>query len=328
MQALRVSELGEPRDVLELVESPLPQPGPNQVLVRVAAAPVNFPDALMCRGQYQVKPETPFTPGVELCGEIVELGSGVGGFSTGERVIGAGAVPTGGFAEYALMDAARTFPAPSALSDAEAASLFIGYQTGWFGLHRRGALREGETLLVHAASGGVGSAAVQLGKAAGATVIGVVGGPEKAEVARELGADVVIDRRSEDFVRVVKETTGGRGADVIYDPVGGETYERSTKCVAFEGRILIIGFASGKIPTPGLNHALIKNYSIVGLHWGLYNERDPAAVREAHDGLSRMADEGRISPLVSRRIGLSELAEATQSVADGHTVGRVVYANS
>ncbi|MGJ7905914.1 NADPH:quinone oxidoreductase family protein [Actinopolyspora sp. H202] len=328
MQALRVSELGEPRDVLELVESPLPQPGPNQVLVRVAAAPVNFPDALMCRGQYQVKPETPFTPGVELCGEIVELGSGVGGFDTGERVIGAGAVPTGGFAEYALMDAARTFPAPAALSDAEAASLFIGYQTGWFGLHRRGALREGETLLVHAASGGVGSAAVQLGKAAGATVIGVVGGPEKAEVARELGADVVIDRRSEDFVEVVKETTGGRGADVIYDPVGGETYERSTKCVAFEGRILIIGFASGKIPTPGLNHALIKNYSIVGLHWGLYNERDPAAVREAHDDLSRMADEGRLAPLVSQRVGLAELAEATQRVADGHTVGRVVYANS
>ncbi|GAB3543665.1 NADPH2:quinone reductase [Actinopolyspora lacussalsi] len=328
MQTLRVSELGEPRDVLELVESPLPRPGPDQVLVRVTASPVNFPDALMCRGQYQVKPETPFTPGVELCGEIVELGSGVGGFTTGERVIGGGAVPVGGFAEYALMDASRTFPAPAALSDAEAASLFIGYQTGWFGLYRRGALREGETLLVHAASGGVGSAAVQLGKAAGATVIGVVGGPEKAEVARELGADVVIDRHSEDFVGVVKEKTGGRGADVIYDPVGGETYERSTKCVAFEGRILIIGFASGKIPSPGLNHALIKNYSIVGLHWGLYNERDPAAVREAHEDLCRMADEGRLSPLVSQRVGLSELAEATQRVADGHTVGRVVYVNS
>ncbi|SDP94702.1 NADPH2:quinone reductase [Actinopolyspora xinjiangensis] len=328
MQSLRVSELGDPRDVLELVESPTPEPGPDQVLVRVSACPVNFPDALMCRGQYQVKPEMPFTPGVELCGEIVEVGSGVTGLGTGERVIGAGAVPAGGFAEYALMDAARTFPAPAALSDAEAASLFIGYQTGWFGLHRRAALREGETLLVHAASGGVGSAAIQLGKAAGATVIGVVGGPEKAEVARELGADVVVDRHTEDFVSVVKERTGGRGADVIYDPVGGETYERSTKCVAFEGRILIVGFAGGTIPTPGLNHALIKNYSIVGLHWGLYNERDPAAVRRAHDELCRMADTGGVSPLVSERVALSELPGATQRVADGHTVGRVVYVNA
>ncbi len=328
MRALRVRRLAQPREALELVrEEPVPAPAEGQLVVRVRACPVNFPDVLMCAGEYQVRPEPPFTPGVELCGEVVETAAGVDGLSPGDRVIGAGAVPHGGFAEYALMDAARTFHAPPELSDAEAASLFIGYQTGWFGLHRRAGLRPGETLLVHAASGGVGSAAVQLGKAAGATVVGVVGGAEKARVARELGADVVVDRHTEDFVDVVKDLTSGAGADVVYDPVGGEAYERSTKCVAFEGRILVIGFASGRIPTPGLNHALIKNYSIVGLHWGLYNERDPRAVREAHRDLCRMAEEGRISPLVSERVTLDELTEAAQRVADGHTVGRVVYTN-
>ena len=144
---------------------------------------------------------------------------------------------------------------------------------------------------MHAAAGGVGSAAIQLGKAAGATVIGVVGGPEKAEVARALGADVVVDRRTEDFVQVVKAETGGRGADVIYDPVGGDTYQRSTKCIAFEGRILVVGFAGGTIQEAALNHALIKNYSIVGLHWGLYNAYDPESVQQCHRELTALADQ-------------------------------------
>ncbi|GAA2774515.1 NADPH:quinone oxidoreductase family protein [Saccharopolyspora taberi] len=325
VKAWQVGETGEPKDVLGLVELEEPRPGPGQVLVRVAASPVNFPDVLMCRGEYQVRPPLPFTPGVELCGEVVELGPEVTGVAAGERVIGGAVMPSGAFAEYALMDAARVLPAPEALSDAEASALYIGYQTGWFGLHRRAGLRAGETLLVHAAAGGVGSAAIQLGKAAGATVIGVVGGPEKAEVARELGADVVVDRRSEDFVAVVKETTGGRGADVVYDPVGGETYQRSTKCIAFEGRILVIGFAGGTIQSPGLNHALVKNYSILGLHWGLYNERDPEAVRHAHAELSRLAEQGAVRPLISERVALDGVADAVQRVGDGRTVGRVAF---
>lgn len=325
MRGWQLHELGQPRDVLRFGEQPEPRPGSGEVLVRVLASPINFPDVLLCRGEYQTKPALPFTPGVELCGEVVEVGAEVTGVAPGDRVVGGAALPAGGFAEFALMDAKRTFPAPPALPDAEAGSLFIGYQTGWFGLHRRAGLRAGETLLVHAAAGGVGSAAIQLGKAAGATVIGVVGGPEKAEVARELGADIVVDRHAEDFVDVVKENTGGRGADVVYDPVGGDTYTRSTKCIAFEGRILIIGFAGGTIPTPGLNHALIKNYSIVGLHWGLYNDRDPEAVRRAHADLSRLADEGAIRPLVSETVGLEGLAEGIQRVGDGKTVGRVVH---
>lgn len=325
MQAWQVGENGEPREVLQQVEVNDPEPAAGQLLVRVLASPVNFPDVLLCRGQYQVKPPLPFTPGVELCGEVVAVGSEVDGFAPGDRVLGSAELPTGAFAELSLMDARRAFPAPKSLSDAEAAALFIGYQTGHFGLHRRAGLQDGETLLVHAAAGGVGSAAIQLGKAAGARVIGVAGGPKKAEVARELGADLVIDRHEQDFVPLVKEFTGGRGADVVYDPVGGDTYTRSTKCIAFEGRILIIGFAGGTIPTPGLNHALIKNYSIVGLHWGLYNEKNPRLVAETHDELTRLADQGLIRPLISEQVGLHALADGVQRVGDGSTVGRVAY---
>jgi NADPH2:quinone reductase len=324
MKAWRVAELGEPATVMRLEDVEPPAPGPRQLAVKVLAAPANFPDALMCRGLYQVRPDLPFTPGVELCGEVLAVGSDVTGLAVGDRVIGAGVLPYGGFGEVALMDAATTFPAPASLDDAEAASLYIGYQTGWFGLHRRAALKSGETLLVHAAAGGVGSAAVQLGKAAGATVIGVVGGPEKADVARALGADVVVDRHTEDFVAVVKERTGGRGADVVYDPVGGDTYQRSTKCVAFEGRILVIGFAGGEIQSAALNHALVKNYSIVGLHWGLYNVMDPDAVARCHRDLTDLADRGLVRPLVSERLPLEQAADAVQRLADGTTVGRVV----
>ncbi|MFG2343233.1 NADPH:quinone oxidoreductase family protein [Streptomyces phaeochromogenes] len=313
MQAWQVHEIGEPSEVMRLEDVERPTPGDGQVLLKVRAANINFPDALMCRGQYQVRPPLPFTPGVEICGETED----------GRRVIANPALPYGGFAEYAVADAAAMLPAPDALDDAEVAALHIGYQTGWFGLHRRARLEAGETLLVHAAAGGVGSAAVQLGKAAGAKVIGVVGGADKAAVARELGCDVVVDRRAEDVVAAVKEATGGRGADVIYDPVGGDAYKQSTKVVAFEGRIVVVGFASGSIPSPGLNHTLVKNYSILGLHWGLYNTKDPKLVLRCHEELTELAARGGIKPLVSERVPLSGAAAAVQRVADGVTTGRV-----
>ena len=325
MKAWRVSELGEPRDVLRLEEVPDPAPAAGELLVRVLGAAANFPDVLMCRGLYQVKPPLPFTPGVELCGEVAALGPGTTGFAVGDRVIGSSVLPAGGFAELALMDTATTFAAPGGLDDAEAAAFYIGYQTGWFGLHHRAHLQPGETLLVHAAAGGVGSAAVQLGKAAAARVIGVVGGPEKVEVARTLGADVVVDRHTEDFVEVVKDVTHGRGADVVYDPVGGDAYQRSTKCIAFEGRILVVGFAGGQIQSAALNHALVKNYSIVGLHWGLYTTKDPALVRVCHDELSKLAADGMAKPLVSERLALDAVADGLQRLADGTTVGRVAF---
>ncbi|MET8859575.1 MULTISPECIES: NADPH:quinone oxidoreductase family protein [unclassified Streptomyces] len=313
MQAWQVHQNGEPAEAMRLLEVDRPTPGDGQVLLRVRAANINFPDALMCRGHYQVRPPLPFTPGVEICGETED----------GRRVIANPALPHGGFAEYAVADAAALLPAPDALDDAEAAALHIGYQTGWFGLHRRARLEAGETLLVHAAAGGVGSAAVQLGKAAGARVIGVVGGADKVAVARELGCDVVVDRRSEDVIGAVKEATGGRGADVIYDPVGGEAYTQSTKVVAFEGRIVVVGFASGSIPSPALNHALVKNYGVLGLHWGLYNTKNPKLVLHCHEQLTELAARGAIKPLVSERVPLSGAAAAVQRVADGVTTGRI-----
>jgi NADPH2:quinone reductase len=323
VKAWQVPELGEPRDVLRLAEVPDPVPGPGQVLVKVLAAAANFPDVLMCRGGYQVRPPLPYIPGIELCGEVVAAGPEVTGVAPGDRLVGG---PIGGaFAELTLMNAATALPAPDGLDDAEAAAFFVTYQTGWFGLHRRARLAAGETLLVHAAAGGVGSGAVQLGKAAGARIIGVAGGERKAEAARALGADVVIDRNTQDFVQVVKEVTEGRGADVVYDPVGGDTYARSTKCIAFEGRILVIGFAGGQIQSAALNHALVKNYSIVGLHWGLYQSKNPQLIRDCHAQLTTMVADGAIRPLVGERLGLDEVPAGLQRLADGDTVGRVVF---
>ncbi|GAA1241849.1 NADPH:quinone oxidoreductase family protein [Kitasatospora nipponensis] len=315
MRAWRIAELGLPREVMRLEEDlAVPEPADGQVLVKVRAAAVNFPDALLSLGLYQVKPALPFVPGLELCGEL----------PSGERVIGNPVLFGGAFAEYALLDERALFPAPPALDDAEAAALHIGYQTAWFALHRRAALRPGETLLVHAAAGGVGSAAVQLGKAAGARVIGVVGGAQKVAVAKELGADLVIDRTTEDFVAVVREATGGRGADVVFDPVGGDAYTGSTRCVAFEGRIVVVGFTSGTIPAPPLGHALVKNYAVLGLHWGLYNTKDPAAVRAAHAELTTLAEQGLVRPLVSERLPFEQAADGVQRVVEGKTTGRVV----
>jgi NADPH2:quinone reductase len=325
VKAWRVVRHGQPEDALELTEVPRPEPAAGQLLVRVLAAAANFPDYLLCLGTYQARPALPFTPGVELCGEVVAAGPGVTGFAVGDRVIGGAVLPAGAFAEYAVMYAARAFPVPGGLDDAEAAPFFVTYQTGWFGLHRKARLQAGETLLVHAAAGGVGSGAVQLGKAAGARVIGVVGGASKVGVARELGADVVIDRHTEDIVAVVKEVTGGKGADVVYDSVGGESFRKSTKCIAFEGRIVVVGFASGEIPQAALNHALVKNYDILGLHWGLYAEVKPALVRTCEEELTRLVAAGQIKPLVTERLPLSAVPDGLRRLGAGTTTGRVVF---
>jgi len=325
VKAWQLTEYGEPEDVLELADRPRPTAGPGQLLVRVLAAAANFPDVLMCRGAYQVRPPLPFTPGVELCGEVVEVGPGVNGFNAGDRVIGSAALPSGAFADYAVMDAGLAFAAPSELDDAEAAPFLLTYQTGWFALHRKARLAPGETLLVHAAAGGVGSGAVQLGKAAGAQVIGVVGGQEKAALARALGADVVVDRYQEDFVAAVKEATAGKGANVVFDPVGGDAFRRSTKCIAFEGRIVIVGFASGDIPSAALNHALVKNYDILGLHWGLYQQVNLAAVRDCQVELARLAAAGLIRTLVTERLALADVPDGLRRLGAGKTAGRIVF---
>jgi NADPH2:quinone reductase len=324
MRAWQVTRNGEPRDVMTLAEVPDPEPGPQQLLVRVRAAALNFPDVLLCRGQYQVRPPLPFTPGVELCGEVLAIGHDVGGFAPGDRVIGTPTLPHGALGELAVVAAADAYPAPDSLDDGAAAAMHIAYQTAWFGLHRRAGLRSGETLLVNAAAGGVGSAAVQLGKAAGARVVAVVGGAEKAKVAAELGADVVIDRTEGDVVAAIREVTGRHGADVVFDPVGGSGFAAATKCVAFEGRIIVVGFASGTIPAAPLAHALVKNYSLLGLHWGLYRLYDAAAVSHAHATLTALAADDVVAPLVSGRLDLGSAPQGLTRLAAGETVGRVV----
>ena len=325
MKAWQVTEHGEPEKVLELADVSRPEPGPGQILVRVLAAAANFPDVLLCRGGYQLKMPLPFTLGVELCGEVVGLGAGVTDFAPGMRVIGDTALPHGAFAEYAIMDASAALPAPPALDDAEAAPFYVTYETCWVGLHRRARLAEGETLLVHAAAGGVGTGAIQVGKAAGARVIGVVGGPDKVALAKEVGADLVIDRSAEDFVAAVKQATGGKGADVIFDPVGGDVFHKSTKCVAFEGRILVVGFASGDIPRAALNHALVKNYDILGLQARTYRLVDNAAIRDHYAALLRLTETGVIKTMVTERLTLADVPDGLRRLGAGRTTGRIVF---
>ena len=325
MKALRVHELGEPEAVMRLEECPEPEIRPGDVRLRVHAAALNFPDVLMCRGEYQVKPPVPFTPGAEVAGVVEAVGEGVENVRVGDRVLAIPNFGPGGFAETTTANAAgAVFPIPEAMSFAAASALHVVYQTGHLALHRRAHIQPGETLLVHAGAGGVGSAAIQLGLAAGARVVATAGGPEKVEVCRKLGAHLALDYREHDFVDAVKEFTGGRGADVIYDPVGGDTYDRSTKCIAFEGRILIIGFTGGRFADARTNHVLIKNYSVVGVHWALYNIINPQLVRDTHAELVRLFEAGEIDPLISERVPLSDVPAALSRLGSRGTFGKIV----
>lgn len=320
MLAWQVTRLGEPAEALSQQTVPTPEPAEGEVLIRVAAVAANFPDVLLARGEYQVKPDLPFTPGIECSGTVVSVGPGVTTHAVGDRVV-AGKI--GVLAQYAAVDAVAVHCIPDAFGFVAAAGLNIAYQTSWFALHRRAKLQAGEWLLVHAAAGGVGAAAVQLGAAAGARVIGVVGSEAKAETARSAGAEHVL-LRSDDIVAEVKRLTGGHGVDVVFDPVGGPAFAASTRVVAFEGRIVVIGFASGEIPQLAVNHPLVKNYAVLGLYWGLYQERRPDLVDEAHDDLIRLFEEGGISPVVDHVVSFSDAPAAITALASGATVGRVV----
>ena len=324
MKSWRVHELGEPTDVLVLDDVPAPEPGPGQVLIDVAASALNFPDALYCRGQYQERPALPFSPGLEVAGTVLAVGTGVTSLEAGQRVAAMPMRPWGGLSEQTLALAPQAFPVPASLDDVAASALIITYQTGWVGLFHRARLQPGETLLVHAGAGGVGSAAIQLGLAGGAMVIATAGGPEKVDVCRRLGAHHVIDYSTEDFVDVVKDLTDGRGVDVVYDPVGGDVFDRSRRIVAWEVRLLVIGFTSGRIPDAPANHILLKNYAVVGVHWGAYNAHDPELVRRCHAELMRLHAEGQIAPLVQRLVPFEEAPKAIAALASRGSWGKLV----
>jgi NADPH2:quinone reductase len=308
--------------VLRLENVAAPEPGPGQVRIEVGAAALNFGDALLCRGRYHLRPPWPFTPGLEIAGRIRATGSGVG-LPVGARVMAVPALPHGGLADQALADAANAYPIPDHVGDVDAAALLIAYQTSHVALHRRAGIRAGETLLVHAGAGGVGSAAIQLGVAARARELATAGGAEKVAVCRELGAAVAIDYRAQDFVEIVREATQGRGADVIYDPVGGDVFEGSTRCVAWEGRILVVGFAGGQVPTCSASHLLLGSYSVVGVYMGEYPARERGFLLEVHDELFRLHAAGAIRPRISS-VALDDVPAALEDRASRRTVGKLV----
>ena len=322
MRAIRAHNWCDPRGlVIDEVEQPEPTHG--HLLVKVHSAALNFPDLLLIAGKYQVKPDLPFTPGLEVAGTVEKLGPGVDGFAVGQRVIAP--VGMGGFAEYAVAPSAGVQPLPEDMSYDEGAAFPLVYQTSYFGIAYRGALQPGETVLIHSAAGGVGLAALQIARALGAgRIIGTVGSDDKLEVIREHGADVAVNYQTEDFVEIVKRETNGRGADIIYDPVGGEIGERNAKCVAFEGRIVVIGFTSGKFSNFASNHILIKNYSVVGLHWGSYRQHDPRKIEKAWSELFELYRVGKLKPVIGGRYPMESVAEAMEFLASRRAVGKVI----
>ncbi len=323
MRAWQVKGVGEPREVLEFGTAGVPEPGPGQVRIRVQTAALNFSDDLVCRGRYQIRPEPPFTPGMECTGRIDAVADGVA-WQRGDRVMATTTLPHGALAEYAIADSSNVYRATENLSDAQAAGLLIPYQTSHIALHRRAGLQPGEILLVHAGAGGMGSAAIQLGVAAGARVFATAGGPDKTALCRDLGAEIAIDYRSDDFVEIVNEATGGGGANVIYDPVGGDVFDRSRKCIAWEGRILIIGFSSGRIAELPTNHAMLKNYSVVGVYPARYAQKDRPFLEETHEELLRLLESGAIDPLIRLQVPLEDAARAIGELTNRKTVGKVI----
>jgi NADPH2:quinone reductase len=307
---------------LRVSEIPEPEAGPGALRVEVRAAGCNFFDILIVQGKYQVKPAFPFTPGGEIAGVVREVGEGVEGFAVGDRILAT--TQTGGFAETAVVPAGEAHQLPPGMSFEEGAAIPIIYPTSYAALIFRANLQAGETLLVHAAAGGVGSAALQIGKALGARVIATVGGAEKAEIARGLGADEVIDYRVDDFVARVNEITGGGGADVIYDPVGGDVFDRSLKCIAWNGRLLVVGFASGRIPELKANRILLKNIAVTGIHWGAYLDNEPERVPETFEGLFALYSDGMIKPLIFNTYALEDLPSALGELASRKTHGKLI----
>jgi NADPH2:quinone reductase len=321
MRALVCQENG-PIDKLVLEDVPSTPPGSGQVRLEVHAAGVNFPDLLIVQGKYQLKPKAPFTPGAECVGTVVELGAGVTAFEEGERVLAL--PPWGAFAEEVTVDVARVMKVPASLDDEILAGLVLTYGTSHHALVQRAALAKGETLLVLGAAGGVGLAAVEMGALLGARVIAGASTAEKLAVCRERGATDVVCYGDTPLKDAVKELTGGQGADVIYDPVGGDLFDASLRCIAWKGRLLVVGFASGRIPQLPANLALLKGCSVVGVHWGAFVDKEPGLFRENMTQLFGWVERGELRPYVSETFPLARGVEALHRVERREVVGKIV----
>ena len=321
MRALVCHTLTDDLSGVDVRDVPKPTPNPGEVLIKVAATSVNFPDILLTQGKYQLKLEPPFTPGMDISGIIEAIGDDVDGFEVGDAVCGGARF--GGFAEYAIVSAAGLQKKPDNMSFEEAASYSAAYLTAYVSLVRRGNLKAGETLLVHGASGGVGMAAVDVGKLLGATVIATGGSDEKLAKVKAYGADHVLNTAN-GFRQQVKNLTDGRGADVIYDPVGGDVFDESVRCIAFDGRLLVIGFTSGRIATVSTNMPLIKGFSVVGVRAGEYGRQFPERGAENVAQIWDWARQGKTRPAVHAALPLGRALDGFRMLQNREVVGKVV----
>jgi NADPH2:quinone reductase len=316
MRAMQVTELGKP---LSLREIPQPQAGEGEVVVRVHTCGLNFGDLLIIKGTYQEKPELPFTLGMELCGTITEVGPGVSGFKVGQRV--ASYCGFGALAEYAAIPASVCVPIPDVMTDEDAAAFLIAYGTSHVALDYKAHLKAGERLLVLGASGGVGLTAVELGKLMGAEVVAVARGPEKLSVAKAAGADYLVDSETDDIRAAVKALGG---ADVVYDPIGGDQFKAALRACRPEARLIPLGFASGEVPQIPANHLLVKNLTVIGFYWGGYTRVNPKVLTDSFAVLTRWYVDGKIKPHVSNVLPLEQANEALDLLRTRQATGKVV----
>ncbi|MHA1538058.1 MAG: NADPH:quinone oxidoreductase family protein [Alphaproteobacteria bacterium] len=321
MRAVVCTKWGGPED-LSIEEMEPKSPGPGEVRMAIRAAGLNFADTLMIAGKYQERPDFPFSPGLEAAGEVIECGAGVEGLAPGDRVMAV--LGHGGFASEAVTNAERVYKIPDSMPFEEAAGFPVAYGTSHVALRHRANLAAGETLVVHGASGGVGLTAVEIGAALGAEVIACASSTEKLSLAEKYGATHLVDYSKQDIRERVLEITNKRGADVIYDPVGGDSFDASLRCIAWEGRLIVIGFASGRIPSAPANYILLKNCSLVGVLWGAYLGRDPAVVRRSMEELIEWYGQGKLKPHISRTFPLAEAAEAIISMMARKSTGKIV----
>ena len=321
MRALVCHKLSEDFSGAEIRDVAPPVPAPGEVLIKVRATSINFPDLLLCQGKYQLKLEPPFTPGMDIAGTVDAIGDGVTAFALGDEVCGGARF--GGFAEYAIVQADGLQKKPDNLSFDQAASYSAAYLTAYVALVRRGRLQAGETLLVHGASGGVGMAAIDVGKLLGATVIATGGSDEKLAKVKAYGADHVINT-ADGFRETVKDLTGGRGADVVYDPVGGDIFDESVRCIAFDGRLLVIGFTSGRIPSVSTNMPLIKGFSVVGVRAGEYGRQFPERGRENVEQIWTWARDGITRPFVHASLPLEQIIDGFRMLQNRKVTGKLI----
>jgi NADPH2:quinone reductase len=321
MKAIICKEYG-PIENLEYAEVPDPVAGPGQVLIKTGAVGVNFPDALLVQGLYQAKPPLPFIPGIDVAGSVEALGEGVEGFSVGDRVVAS--TMMGAYAERVAVDQRATFIVPECVSEEQACTLMCAYGTSHHALKQRANLQAGETLVVLGASGGTGLAAVQIGKAMGAKVIAVCSTGEKLAVAKENGADELVNSKTDDLRKAIKTLTGKKGADVVFDPVGGDAFDQCASAMAWNGRLLVIGFASGRIPNLPVNLPLVKGFSVVGVFWGTFTKLQNRLWAENMVERMGWCVAGKVRPRLDAGMPLGEAAAALEKISKGAVMGKLV----